>query len=246
MALLERVGLLCKGFSPITHRDEPNKNMSLLKNLIHPFKKKRKAFTDSNSYWVDRYESGRNSGAGSYNQLAAFKAKIMNQLIREHPLESAIEYGCGDGNQLKQIDYPTYLGFDVSPKAIQLCKASFSGDPGKSFKLMSDYEGERADLTISMDVIYHLVEDSVFEDYMARLFDSSNKVVVIYSSNTDNNAENTAAHVRHRKFTDWVDRHRPSWRLLRHIPNEHPYQGDTRTGSFADFYIYGCTIDEQG
>jgi hypothetical protein len=31
---------------------------------------------------------------------------------------------------------------------------------------------------------------------------------------------------------------RASWALWRTVPNEHPYQGDYRTGSFADFYIF--------
>ena len=36
-----------------------------------------------------------------------------------------------------------------------------------------------------------------------------------------------------RKFTDWVEAHEPQWKLLRHVPNEYPYRGDWRTGSFA-------------
>jgi hypothetical protein len=35
-----------------------------------------------------------------------------------------------------------------------------------------------------------------------------------------------------------VAQHQPGWRLERHVPNEYPYRGDWRTGSFADFYIY--------
>lgn len=149
-----------------------------------------------------------------------------------------IEYGCGDGNQLRLADYPSYLGFDVSGKAVSLCAEIFAGDPAKAFKLTTDYDGERADATLSLDVIYHLVEDEVFEAYMRRLFDSADRYVIIYSSNQTTQVPGQAVHVRHRRFTDWVDRHTPDWKLRTHIPNRYPFKDDTATGSFADFYIY--------
>ena len=34
-------------------------------------------FHGSDSYWKDRYETGGNSGAGSYNQLSEFKAEVL-------------------------------------------------------------------------------------------------------------------------------------------------------------------------
>src|SRR5215210_4430947 len=45
--------------------------------------------------------------------------------------------------------------------------------PAKTFKLMEEYAGESAELALSLEVIYHLVEDEVFESYMRRLFGSS-------------------------------------------------------------------------
>ncbi len=73
-----------------------------------------------------------------------------------------IEYGCGDGNQLILADYPQYIGFDVSPDAVALCKKIFSADLTKAFHLMDEYNHQTADLTLSLDVIYHLVEDECF------------------------------------------------------------------------------------
>ncbi len=61
---------------------------------------------------------------------------------------SVVEYGCGDGNQLKMATYPQYLGFDVSPAAISMCKSVFNGDATKQFRLMSEYAGESAELTL--------------------------------------------------------------------------------------------------
>ncbi len=197
-----------------------------------------KPFKGSENYWKDRYEAGGNSGAGSYNQLAEFKAEILNAFVSENGIRSVIEYGCGDGNQLNLARYPKYIGFDVSSKALSICLKKFEDDGTKSFMAMETYGGETAELTLSLDVIYHLVEDSVFVDYMKRLLDSSQRFVIIYSSNVDENLGGTASHVRHRHFSKWIEDNSMEWKLLKHIPNKYPFDGDAKRGSFADFYIY--------
>ena len=197
-----------------------------------------KPFQSSEAYWVNRYSRGGHSGSGSYGKLAEFKAEILNQFVDEHQIETVIEYGCGDGNQLKLATYPKYLGFDVSPHAVDLCRSIFNTDPTKQFKLLSDYANERAQITMSLDVIFHLVEESVYDSYMRLLFDSAERFVVIYSSNTDSIACESAKHEKHRRFSDWVEKNKVDWRLQRHIPNRYPYTGDDKTGSIADFYIY--------
>lgn len=196
-------------------------------------------FNDSKIYWIERYQCGGRSGMGSYNELAKFKAEILNEFVSEREVNSIIEYGCGDGNQLKLYKIPDYLGFDISPDIISLCRSLFIDDDKKSFKMMNDYNNETADLTLSLDVIYHLIEDQVYEKYMHRLFDSSEKFVIIYSSNTNSNSIFEGAHVKHRKFTDWVDRCKPEWKLIDHIPNRFPLEHyQKKNGSLSDFYIY--------
>ncbi len=196
-------------------------------------------FEGSESYWENRYKSGRNSGAGSYNQLAEFKADILNTFVFENEIASVIEYGCGDGNQLSLAQYPKYIGFDVSPTAISMCRKRFSNDETKTFKLNEEYDGESAELTISLDVIYHLVEDVIFIDYMNRLFDSSERFVIIYSSDTDKNPKGMVApHLRHRKFSKWIIDNKTGWKLVKHIPNKYPVNDHNQIGSCADFYIY--------
>lgn len=195
-------------------------------------------FRGSKDYWVNRYKEGGNSGDGSYGQLATFKAKILNEFVAGHQISTVIEYGCGDGNQLTQAQYPAYTGFDISALAIDMCKKLFVRDHTKQFKMIKDYQDERADLTLSLDVIYHLVEDPIFNDYMERLFDSSDRYVIIYSSNTDENPKLRPPHVRHRKFSNWIESNRPDWQLFRHIVNEYPPTHNASGESFADFYIY--------
>ncbi len=193
-------------------------------------------FSGSTDYWVTRYQSGGNSGPGSYNQLATFKAEILNGFVREHSVDSIIEFGCGDSNQLRLARYPRYLGLDVSLHAISLCKSVFAGDSSKRFQLLKEYKGETAQLGLSLDVIYHLVEDEIFSSHMQQLFDSAERFVIIYSSNMESTTDDS--HVRHRHFSKWVDEHRRDWTLMRHIPNRHPLRDGSAEGSVADFFVY--------
>jgi hypothetical protein len=198
----------------------------------------KKTFDNSSDYWKDRYSSGGNSGAGSYGKLAIFKAVFLNDFVAENKIKTIIEFGSGDGNQLTLAEYPSYIGFDISPKAISLCQKLFKDDSTKQFLELDKYKSHHAELSMSLDVIFHLVEDSIFHDYMTQLFSSSQKYVVIFSSNTNKNKENPDPHVRHRKFTDWIEVNQNNWVLLSHIKNQHPFNGNNKTGSFADFYIF--------
>ncbi len=195
-------------------------------------------FPGSGSYWEGRYASGGNSGVGSYDKFAEFKAEIINSFVRKQQIQSVVEFGSGDGNQLELAQYPSYIGVDVSTTAIAACRSRFKADTTKSFALTENFGSQKADLSLSLDVIYHLVEDDVFNQYMRQLFTAAVRFVIIYSSNTDENDVSQATHVRHRRFTTWIDKHLPEWKLLEHIPNKYPYTGDYKSGSFADFFIY--------
>jgi hypothetical protein len=193
----------------------------------------------SSAYWEQRYKMGGNSGAGSYDRLAEFKANFLNRFVEDHNIASVVEYGCGDGAQLKLARYPLYTGVDISVTAVERCRRSFDGDPCKTF-LHSDAQTLKitADLALSLDVVYHLVEDSVFDAYMRRLFDSAARFVIIYSSNVDQVW--SGSHVRHRQFTQWIEQNKHDWRLVSFLKNAYPYDEKNPAGSsFADFYIFG-------
>lgn len=198
----------------------------------------------SANYWETRYKQGENSGAGSYGRLAQFKADVINEFVEANKVSSVIELGCGDGNQLSLMKYQKYIGFDVSKTAIGICKEKFMSDASKDFVLydpitFTNNAGViKADLTLSLDVIYHLTEDSVYENYMRNLFDMSNKYVIIYSSNFE---LNRTGHERRRKFTDWIDGNRSSFELIKFIPNKYPikeFGQETTDESASDFFIY--------
>jgi cyclopropane fatty-acyl-phospholipid synthase-like methyltransferase len=193
---------------------------------------------NSGDYWERRYEAGGNSGAGSYSHLAEFKAKILNDFVKCEGVASVIEFGCGDGNQLMLARYPVYVGYDVSKSAVHRCRERFRGDGTKRFELVRDYDGSTADLALSLDVLFHLVEVEVYERYLQTLFGASTRFVCIYSSNSNENPPDQASHVRHRRFTDWIESHYPDWTMIKHVPNAFPYDGDYTKTSFAEFFFY--------
>lgn len=204
------------------------RRMSLLRQQL--------AFRDSANFWEHNYARGETSGTGSYGTAAEAKASFLNTLVRDTGVRSVVEFGCGDGNQLSLAQYPRYVGLDVSRTAIGMCRQRFAADPAKSFFL---YDGEcfadraglfNADLALSLDVVYHLIEDSVFETYMAHLFTAAQRLVVLYTTNTEFGG--TAPHVRHRRFSPWVEANCPRWSLASVIrgPNEGPGR--------ADFFVY--------
>ena len=215
--------------------------LNYLAKKTHSLLSRKIKFTTSSEYWESRYKKGGNSGPGSYDQLAEFKAEVINRFTIENDIEDVIEYGCGDGNQLKYFDLKSSLGFDISKTTIQSCRKLFINDKTKRFELLSNYKGENADLTMSLDVIFHLVEDEIFNSYMEQLFSSSKKYVVIYSSNDERLNTHTAPHVRHREFTKWVHTNKAGFKMLKHIPNKFPFNAENEQTSFADFYFFKRT-----
>ena len=91
---------------------------------------------------------------------------------------------------------------------------------------------------MSLDVLYHLVEDAVFEEYVQTLFAASTQHVIIYSSDTSDNSKDNGPHVKHRAIARWIHQAIPHWNLIEQIPNKYPLNPDTGTGSFADFFVY--------
>lgn len=208
-------------------------------------------FRGTDEYWESRYASGGNSGAGSTGDLARFKADFLNDFVRQHAVSSVIEFGCGDGNQLSLAHYPAYIGLDVSRTALRRCADRFAADPRMSFFLYDPdvfVDNRRvfsSDLALSLDVIYHLVEDAHYSQYMAHLFRAADRFVIIYSSNHE--GTDPAAHVRHRRFTDWPSRHAAQWRLTAQVNNRYPFDPSRpRATSFANFYIYERSNETAG
>lgn len=192
-------------------------------------------------YWEDRYQVGGTSGYGSYGRLAVFKSTIINKFIEDEGIERVIEFGCGDGNQLSMFRVKSYIGVDVSPTIVNKCKNRFKDDTSKSFLTNDEYLANpiKGALTLSLDVIFHLVEDNVFSAYMNTIFSASERFCIIYASNSEE-LNDPAIHVRHRQFTDWIKSNIQDWRLMQITYNKYPHDGSVnpKDFSFADFYFY--------
>ena len=200
-------------------------------------------YFSSKEYWENRYNQTGNSGSGSYNHLAIFKAEILNEIFVQNNINSVIEFGCGDGNQLSLLNCKNYIGLDVSLSAIGLCKKKFENDNTKNFFLY-DHRGFvdnqkifQQDCSISLDVLYHLVEKEVYEAYLKHLFASAKKRVVIYAA--DQNIEQLTKHELYRQFTKDIEKNIEGWKLEKFIKNKYPAKNyEDQEGSLADFFIY--------
>ena len=211
--------------------------MNINNNPLKPALIKR-----SKDYWEDRYAHGGNSGSGSYNHLAKFKASVINDFVKKNNISTVIEWGSGDCNQLKLANYKNYIGYDVSQTAVKICKKKFYNDSTKEFNYLSDNfkNNKKADLSLSLEVIFHIIEDNAFDLYMNNLFNSSKKYVIIYSSNIDSRRSKSGKYVKHRKFTEWINRYVSNdWKFIKFIPNKYPIKSKFNGAkSYSDFYIY--------
>lgn len=177
----------------------------ILREILPFFFKK---FRNSKQFWQQRYFWGGNSGKGSYGTEARFKAETLNKLIKNYNIKTVIDLGCGDGHNALFYEVNQYIGFDVSKDAIAICQKRFSNHPSFHFyeiniRNLGKIERQKHTLSpvlvISFDVIFHLVEDEIYDEYLARLEQLSENYSLIYS--TDFDAKASQAHVRHRNFS---------------------------------------------
>ena len=208
--------------------------------------KGHKKYFDVASYWEDRYAQGKDSGSGSYDRLALFKANFLNEFIAENNIYSVTELGCGDGAQLGLNEYPKYIGLDISQTSIEKCKKIFQGDTSKTFFYYQpdNFHPDQyvSDISISLDVIYHLSDDHIYEEYLTHLFSLGRYYVIIYSNSEEfysHGVNERSEYVRFRNFLKDITQRFPSWKLVDAVPNRYPFNTTLNTStSFADFYIF--------
>ena len=118
---------------------------------------------DYKTYWENRYKSGSTSGLGSYGNYAELKSNIINKIIDNYSIKSICDFGCGDGNQISTIKIPSYTGYDISQSAVDICKHKYTNDPTKTFKNINEYNDTLVDMNMSLDVIYHIIDENDLE-----------------------------------------------------------------------------------
>ncbi len=152
------------------------------------------------SYWEKRYLAGRlGSGRDSMGERAKAKAEFVNDVIDRHKVRSIVDWGCGNGEVAQWFRVNDYMGLDVSPAAVALARSK--GLDARQFDGFDD-PGLRADLALSLDVLYHLIEEDYYQRHIALVFGSAS-LVCIRAANRD---EAGRAHVLHRAFLKDVPR----------------------------------------
>jgi len=184
---------------------------------------------NSDKYWEDRYKNGGNSGVASYGIYAEFKSDIINNTIKEYNIQNMCELGCGEGEHLNNITID-YTGYDVSKNVIDRNIKKYKGKNNLLFTNdLDSINSKKFELTLSMDVILHLINDDVYYSYINNLFMLSDKYVIIYENDNDYSI-GMAKHNKYRKFSNDIPK---NFKLINKINN--PYKGkDTK----ADFYIF--------
>jgi cyclopropane fatty-acyl-phospholipid synthase-like methyltransferase len=194
----------------------------------------QRSFPGSAAHWRRHYQRGGDSGPGSYGESAEYKSRLINHAIHEHGIRSIIELGCGDGNQLSYVDIEEYIGLDISKDAIARCHERYKSNDKRSFIWYDqNYFHDplhivSADCAISLDVIFHLTEDDVFARYMTHLFNCGRRFVMIYALDRDKGRLDHVS-VRYRKFSDYIVRNFPEFRVSQYIP---------ANDVFGDFYLF--------
>lgn len=189
-------------------------------------------------YWEARYLSGGSSTdllsrSKTAPAMYLYRTYLLKWLFDKElgGVTSVLDFGVGDGNQayllLREATFlEEYVGVDVSRTAVKLLQASFaealsSNNVFRGRRLATSfyaYDGtalprtiveKHFDVAMSMQVIMHLLEDKLFLDYMAMLFEPTAtwRHVVIHADNVKADQVN---HMRGWRFTDWVP---PAWRL---------------------------------
>lgn len=177
---------------------------------------------NSKEYWENRYRFGGNSGVGSQGVIAKYKAQVINDFVKNNNIQTACELGCGDW-LFSLFIIPKYTGYDVSEFIIDKNQRNYIDTFTTSMDDLTDY-----DLTISMDVILHLIEEDVYQQYMKDLFRLSNKFVIIYCTNKDEILGGM-----HNRFRNFLPDVPENFELIEHLDN--PHKGsDTQ----ADFFIF--------
>ncbi|GMI06423.1 hypothetical protein TrVE_jg8386 [Triparma verrucosa] len=220
----------------------------------------------SSSHWENNYFHNGTSGEGSIGIEALWKASILDEWTSKMGVKSCTELGSGDGVTLSLTkNHKHYKGYDVSRTTALNLKDKFKGDDTKEFtwydgsRLMNEVELRkgRSHMALSMEVIFHLVEDEVYITYLKNLFNLAVEYVVIMSSNCEEDIRlkgvlesafegggggvrvrngmcfDPSGHVRHRAFLGEVlELFGGEWTLIDFKPQKYP------DICFSDFYFF--------
>ena len=130
-------------------------------------------------YWDNWYKKGGTSGQGSEGELQIYKINYINNILNKFDCKNVFDFGCGDGTLAKGIK-SKYNGIDISNEAIEKCKKVC---PQHQFN-QGHFEEQNIkgyDCVMCIDVLYHIMEDGVFEKTLENIFNSEAKIIILYT-----------------------------------------------------------------
>ncbi|MCZ7355869.1 MAG: methyltransferase domain-containing protein [Candidatus Methanoperedens sp.] len=132
------------------------------------------------NYWDKRYSSGGGSGEGSIGEYRDFKWEVITQYVPK--IDNVLDIGCGDLSFWEGRDCEHYTGVDISPNIIEKNRKN---KPHWNF-MISNSEKKlnlKSDLGICNDVLFHIMDDAIFEKILNNLCEYSKKYIFIFTWN---------------------------------------------------------------
>ena len=160
-------------------------------------------------FWDSWYRKGRSSGAGSSGDERKLKIEFIKENCAD--VKSILDIGCGDfqvGKEICEI-FPEakYVGLDISENRIERNCSKFKQ---YRFEKMSDYSSVSefdAELILCIDVLFHQLDDSSYQELLQVLKTSSWKYLVLTEYDDAMITVYNGTDLKHRHFEPTVIGH---------------------------------------
>lgn len=190
-------------------------------------------------YWFHRHRRGAGrrefeaDGRGSAGHLRAYKAAFVNAMARKYDCRTAIDLGCGSAWLYGLTSFDEYTGFDISPSAIWRAYLEHGCPKNAEFHIFDPERTElrRADVAVSLDVVYHITEEVDLWAYLAAMCEAARRLIVVYAADEDP-VETDPPHIARRRFVPLIEKR--GWRLAE--SPENPYADDPDV--MSRFYVF--------
>jgi len=130
-------------------------------------------------------------------------------LINKYDLKSISDVGCGECTLLPYLQgIRKYYGYDISPAVLSKVSKNAQDGFSKEFILLTNNTKiVSSDLVLSLEVIFHQVNDDEYLDYMRKLVNSNGEYLLILTMNEGilktNHIKNR--HIKYRDISKFMD-----------------------------------------